>query len=62
MEKFSINNSCSYTILFNFQAFMFETSLVLALSKWAATSDKINSDYYKVWEKLPKTFRSTLTL
>lgn len=39
------------------QAFMFETSYSLALTKWSAKlSNKLDVDYYKCWEGLKKHF------
>lgn len=37
-------------------AFMFESSLCMGLTRWAATSCKLDSDYYKCWEGLKKHF------
>jgi homogentisate 1,2-dioxygenase len=40
------------------QAFMFETSFQLALTKWGEeTCDKIDKDYYKCWQRLEKHFK-----
>jgi len=40
------------------QAFMFESSLGLAVTKWAEeTSCKLDREYYKVWQKLEKNFK-----
>jgi len=44
------------------QAFMFETSLGLALTKWGADPNKLDKDYAKCWAKLPKTFSSKLKI
>ncbi|XP_071438914.1 homogentisate 1,2-dioxygenase [Hetaerina americana] len=39
------------------QAFMFESSLSLALTKWGAeTCNKLDADYYKCWQPLRKHF------
>ncbi|CAH1110085.1 unnamed protein product [Psylliodes chrysocephalus] len=39
------------------QAFMFESCLGLALTKWGAkTCEKINPDYHKCWQNLKKQF------
>eukprot|EP01135_Chromosphaera_perkinsii_P008480 Nk52_evm48s1360 gene=Nk52_evmTU48s1360 len=39
------------------QAFMFESCLGLAVTKWGEfTCEKVDQEYYKVWENLPKKF------
>ncbi|XP_074594386.1 homogentisate 1,2-dioxygenase [Brevipalpus obovatus] len=40
----------------NTMAFMFESSLSLAVTKWAMDQKEIDSDYYKCWQKLEKNF------
>ncbi|XP_043192438.1 homogentisate 1,2-dioxygenase-like [Amphibalanus amphitrite] len=41
------------------QAFMFESSLGLAITTWGQrTCDKISKDYYKCWQSLKKHFKS----
>lgn len=37
-------------------AFMFETSLCMNLTAWAAESSKIDVNYYKCWQDLKKNF------
>lgn len=41
-------------------AFMFETSLCMNLTSWAAQSNKLDSNYYKCWEGLKKSFNGNL--
>jgi len=42
------------------QAFMFETSLGLSVTKWAEeTCCKLDREYYKVWQKLENNFKIT---
>lgn len=42
---------------FHFQAFMFESSLSLAITNWGNdTCEKVDHNYYKVWEPLRKHF------
>lgn len=39
------------------QAFMFESSLSMAITTWGnKTCQKVDHDYYKVWEPLQKHF------
>lgn len=39
------------------QAFMFETSFGLALTKWGAeTCQRLDKDYHKCWKGLKKNF------
>ncbi|CAH1116086.1 unnamed protein product [Phaedon cochleariae] len=45
------------------QAFMFESCLGLALTKWGAeTCQKLNPDYYKCWQGLKKNFTGPVKL
>ncbi|CAD6242751.1 GSCOCG00009559001-RA-CDS [Cotesia congregata] len=41
-------------------AFMFETSLCMNLTSWAAQSNKLDPNYYKCWEGLKKSFNGNL--
>ncbi len=42
---------------FSTQAFMFETSLGLSITKWGEeTCEKVDKDYYKCWMRLEKNF------
>lgn len=44
----------------NTQAFMFESSLSMAVTKWGAeTCEKLDKSYYKCWQKLEKHFKTT---
>ena len=54
----SYKRSYKHTYLFSFiQAFMFESSLSLAITKWGnETCQKVDHNYYKVWEPLQKHF------
>ena len=46
-----------FVFVFNFQAFMFESSLSMAITKWGnETCQKVDHDYYKVWQPLRKHF------
>ena len=39
------------------QAFMFETSLGLAVTKWGEdTCQKLDKEYFKCWQKIQKKF------
>ncbi|KAM3965807.1 homogentisate 1,2-dioxygenase [Aphomia sociella] len=56
-------NSASYgelkpqKIAVGTQAFMFESSLSLAITKWGAeTCQKLDAKYYQCWQNLPKLF------
>ena len=47
------------TIYDSFQAFMFETSFGLSLTKWGEeTSQKLDKKYYQCWQNLKKHFNS----
>ncbi len=40
-----------------FQAFMFETSLGLSLTKWGEdTCQRLDKDYYKCWKDIKSNF------
>ena len=40
------------------QAFMFETSLQLAVTKWGEeTCNKLDLEYYKCWQQLNNNFK-----
>lgn len=42
----------------NTQAFMFESSLSMAVTKWGTeTCEKLDRAYYKCWQKLEKHFK-----
>ena len=44
-------------LFFLFQAFMFESSLSMAITKWGNdTCQKVDHDYYKAWQPLRKHF------
>lgn len=45
------------------QAFMFESSLSMAITKWGAeTCQKLDAKYYECWQKLPKLFSDKLNV
>ena len=47
-----------YKLILNDQAFMFETSLQLAVTKWGEeTCNKLDKDYYKCWQQLQNNFK-----
>lgn len=41
------------------QAFMFESSFSMAITEWAEETAKIDTDYYKCWQSIKKTFDPT---
>lgn len=44
-------------VIFQLQAFMFESSLSMAVTKWGEkTCSKLDADYYKCWQDLKKNF------
>ncbi|XP_063895343.1 homogentisate 1,2-dioxygenase [Helicoverpa armigera] len=45
------------------QAFMFESSLSLAITKWGAeTCQKLDAKYYECWQNLPKLFSENINI
>ncbi|KAG6455113.1 homogentisate 1,2-dioxygenase [Manduca sexta] len=45
------------------QAFMFESSLSLAITKWGAeTCQKLDAKYYECWQNLPKLFSDKINV
>ncbi|GAB6027551.1 hypothetical protein CHUAL_001796 [Chamberlinius hualienensis] len=45
------------------QSFMFETSLGLAVSSWGLTTcNKLDQEYYRCWERLPKQFNENVQI
>ncbi|RVE45437.1 hypothetical protein evm_009872 [Chilo suppressalis] len=45
------------------QAFMFESSLSMAITKWGAeTCQKLDAKYYECWQNLPKLFSDKINL
>ncbi|VVC93235.1 unnamed protein product [Leptidea sinapis] len=45
------------------QAFMFESSLSMAITKWGAeTCQKLDAKYYQCWQDLPKLFSNKLNV
>lgn len=50
-------------IAVNTQAFMFESSLSLAITKWGAkTCQKLDAKYYECWQNLPKLFSENINI
>ncbi|KAJ8714952.1 hypothetical protein PYW08_004933 [Mythimna loreyi] len=50
-------------IAVNTQAFMFESSLSLAITKWGAeTCQKLDAKYYECWQNLPKLFSEKINI
>ncbi|CAB3246874.1 unnamed protein product [Arctia plantaginis] len=50
-------------IAVNTQAFMFESSLSLAITKWGAeTCQKLDPKYYECWQNLPKLFSENINV
>ncbi|KAH9633893.1 hypothetical protein HF086_002924 [Spodoptera exigua] len=50
-------------IAVNTQAFMFESSLSLAITKWGAeTCQKLDAKYYECWQNLPKLFSEKINV
>lgn len=44
-------------------AFMFESSLSMAVTKWGAeTCQKLDANYYKCWQSLAKNFKANLNI
>lgn len=45
------------------QAFMFESSLSMAITKWGAeTCQKLDAKYYECWQNLPKLFSDKINV